>query len=211
MVLDLDDTLFDEREYVHSGLRAVGRLVRSLYGPEIPENLVGSYESGAADPLGELLGELALPASIKAQLLAEYRNHIPVISLKPGVTALLHCARSTGAGLAVITDGRSVTQRQKLAALGLLNAFDYIGISEEVGVSKPDPRAFLQVMGMFPGRSYCYIGDNPAKDFIAPKSLGWLTIGVRNPRGIHHGSPESPVTSPDYWVDALTELVLHTG
>ena len=207
LVLDLDDTLFDERDYVHSGLRAVGQLVRSLYGEEVAEDLVSSYESGTTDTFGELCTRLGLPSEVKPQLLAEYRNHAPSIAFRPGAAKLIDGARSAGAGIAVITDGRSVTQRQKLRALGLLGALDYVGISEEVGVGKPETRAFVQVMNLFPGRRCCYVGDNPAKDFIAPNSLGWLTIGVRNPRGIHHGSHGSPATAPSSWVEALTDLV----
>ena len=32
---------------------------------------------------------------------------------------------------------------------------------------------------------YWYVGDNPAKDFVAPNSLGWKTIGVKVSRRVH--------------------------
>ena len=31
-----------------------------------------------------------------------------------------------------------------------------------------------------------YVADNPAKDFVAPNTLGWLTIRIRRP-GTKHG------------------------
>lgn len=32
---------------------------------------------------------------------------------------------------------------------------------------------------------FVYVADNPGKDFIAPKELGWGAIRVRRPGGLH--------------------------
>lgn len=41
-------------------------------------------------------------------------------------------------------------------------------------------------MSKFPGKTYTYIGDNIAKDFVAPKALGWQTICLKdNGQNIH--------------------------
>ena len=41
------------------------------------------------------------------------------------------------------------------------------------------------VMEKFADNEYIYISDNPKKDFIAPKKLGWKTLRYKNPNGIY--------------------------
>jgi putative hydrolase of the HAD superfamily len=80
----------------------------------------------------------------------------------------------------ILTDGRSLTQRRKIASLGLRGASG-IYISEERGASKPALDAYLQILDDQPDAyQFCYIADNPAKDFIAPNALGWNTIMLRD-------------------------------
>jgi putative hydrolase of the HAD superfamily len=34
-----------------------------------------------------------------------------------------------------------------------------------------------------------YVGDNPAKDFLAPNALGWTTIQVLHPANLRRSLP----------------------
>ena len=36
---------------------------------------------------------------------------------------------------------------------------------------------------------FVYVGDNPAKDFVAPRALGWRTVRVRRHGQLHHEVP----------------------
>ena len=106
-----------------------------------------------------------------------------------------------------MTDGRSITQRLKLRALGLGDIPAYV--SEEYGgADKPDPTRFLAIVNDFPADHYVYVADNPGKDFFAPNDLGWLTIGVRhNGRGIHpQDTSPGGAGGPDVWVDGVERL-----
>ncbi len=63
-----------------------------------------------------------------------------------------------------------------------------------------------------PAAEYVYVGDNPKKDFIAPNSLGWLTIGLRDDgRNIHKQdlSNLDPEQLPSLWIESLEELLTH--
>jgi putative hydrolase of the HAD superfamily len=53
--------------------------------------------------------------------------------------------------------------------------------------SKPHARAFELVQcRLRPADGwYVYVADNPVKDFIAPTALGWDTVRVRRPQGLH--------------------------
>ncbi len=35
------------------------------------------------------------------------------------------------------------------------------------------------------GADNVYLADNPRKDFVAPRALGWRTVRVRRPESLH--------------------------
>ena len=50
-----------------------------------------------------------------------------------------------------------------------------------------------------------YVADNPTKDFAAPRALGWHTVRIRRPGGLHAGLAHSP-HEVDHEITSLTEL-----
>lgn len=114
---------------------------------------------------------------------------------------------SAVSAVAVLTDGRSVTQRLKLNALGLGGWPAYI--SEEYGSPKPALDRFKAIAQRYPAKHYVYVADNVQKDFIGCNSLGWIGIGMRGgQRNIHSqvlvGVPDESL--PAYWVESWEEL-----
>jgi putative hydrolase of the HAD superfamily len=108
----------------------------------------------------------------------------------------------------ILTDGRSITQRLKLHALGLSHLKAYI--SEEWASEKPDDRRFRQIMVDFQAASYVYVADNPRKDFVAPNLLDWLTVGLRaSGKSIHSQDCEGLPSgySPRKWIRGWDELM----
>src|SRR4051812_29499133 len=74
----------------------------------------------------------------------------------PDAVTALRCLRSAGLRLGILTNGPSSGQRHKLVATGLAGEVDDVFISEEIGVGKPDERAFriaLEVLGAQPSDS----------------------------------------------------------
>lgn len=199
VVFDLDDTLYAEADYVLSGKGALRELVRRLYGVWMDSTLFDEK-----DFIGAICGELSLPPESRASLLWHYRLHEPRISLRPGAAELIATLRAQGDRVAIITDGRSMTQRLKIGSLGLV--VDEVVISEEIGVEKPDPAAFVRVEQKCPARCYVYVADNVAKDFVAPKQRHWLCIGFRaDERRIHNFAPNDAVM-PDRWANNFDEV-----
>lgn len=205
VAFDLDDTLYSERDFLHSGWRAVARAA-TAYGME-PDD-AWRLMSAAPDAFDAL--HAALPQMAVAEMLHVYRTHIPDITLYPGVTAVLAQLRAYGCPLAIITDGRGLSQRNKLMALGLDGVVDYVSISEEIGADKTSPLPFRRLMDAFPGRQYTYVGDNPAKDFAWPNRLGWLTVMLREPLpglNIHPQSiPAEAIYAPQRIIAPLADL-----
>jgi putative hydrolase of the HAD superfamily len=105
-----------------------------------------------------------------------------------------------GARLALISDGALDVQRRKWAALRLPFRFQPVVFTDEKGRAywKPNPWAFERVMSAHrDGGRFVFVGDNPAKDFLAPNRLGWTTAMVRDPRNVHPavfdaGDPGAP-------------------
>lgn len=205
VVLDLDDTLYKEADYRESGLRAVCREIEMLYGKSMGADLDALILNGT-DVLEELCRRAGLPLSAKGSLLWVYRLHMPDISLTEGVRDTLRQLEEKYT-VVVLTDGRSVTQRKKLLALGLQQLPSYI--SEEYNSEKPDSRRFKLIMEDYSAQEYVYVADNPRKDFIAPNALRWKTIGLRgDERNIHSQACEGLHSEmlPNQWIDTLTEL-----
>lgn len=97
--------------------------------------------------------------------------------------------KDDGVVLGIISDGRMITQANKICALGLgrfIGEEDII-INEVEERFKPDMKSFRKIMERYGKDSeYWYIGDNTSKDFKAPNSLGWITVCLLNDgRNIH--------------------------
>ncbi len=80
----------------------------------------------------------------------------------------------------MITDGRTITQKNKLFALGINNLFEKIIISEDFGSEKPSILNYQIFEETFPDNHFSYIGDNTKKDFIAPAKLGWKMYCIKD-------------------------------
>jgi len=192
IVLDLDDTLYLERDYVASGFAALSKWVHAHVGVEgFGETAWRIWESGERqqtfDHAFAGLGVAVEPGLI-AQAIAVYRAHDPVISLQPDAERFL---RLSGVfHLAMVTDGPAATQRAKIAALDLGRfGLDPIICTDDWGRAywKPHHRAFEAIAAAHRelGGRFVYVADNPAKDFLAPRALGWRTVQIDRPGAVH--------------------------
>jgi putative hydrolase of the HAD superfamily len=206
VVFDLDDTLYLEHDYRTSGILSVIDFVRELYGSHKLIDLDDLISS--SDFIATIVNAYKLPESVKESLLWIYRLHHPSIKLRPDVKNTINNLKNICKSLIILTDGRSITQRLKINALGLSHLPVYI--SEEILSEKPSPKGFVKIANEFKAYQYIYIADNPNKDFVAPNSLGWKTIGLRcDHRNIHLQRCDN--LSADYlphmWIDSLSELL----
>lgn len=169
---DLDDTLYKEIDYLKSAYREIAEYVGH---PEAAGQMLEWYQTGE-NAFKKLIESYGLTVSI-ADLLKIYREHYPDIHLNEGVKDFLVRLKEDGAKIGLISDGRSLTQRNKIKALGLEGFFDIVIVSEEFGSEKPCLRNYETVMEKYPERKvFVYVGDNTAKDFWAPNQLGWRTV-----------------------------------
>lgn len=194
---DLDDTLCKEIDYLKSAFREIAEYAAehcrgcsdpvSVLAYKAYDVMLAAYHEGqnAFEEMNKFLG-LSLPI---ADYLYIYRNHKPNIALSEDVVRMLDALKAEGVRIGLITDGRSVQQRNKIMALGLGRWIENadIVISEEFGSEKPALANYEYFMKRYPEcLDFTYIGDNPRKDFIAPNALGWITIFLKDDgRNIH--------------------------
>jgi putative hydrolase of the HAD superfamily len=212
IVFDLDDTLYSERDYVHSGLReASAWWCRTHGGASFFARAWELFEAGTRGNLFNLCLEEqgATPGSDEIQgLVAAYRSHTPEIELFEDARWVLE--EFSERRLALITDGYLVAQRAKVAALGIASRFEVVVFTDELGRErwKPDPAAFEKVMRdmRVSGRDCVYIGDNLTKDFVGCKRLGWRTVHVSREDGEHRGASVNKDHQAEFRLDSLRAL-----
>lgn len=173
---DLDDTLYKEVDYLKSGYHEIADFVeKKSSSQDVYDKMIAWWEAGE-NVFQNLISSCHLDVTVD-DLLEIYRKHQPQICLDETTRRILNQLRQT-CQLGIISDGRSVTQRNKIKALGLSEYFDWsdIYISDEVGHLKTTPYSFEKIMERYPDCEYMYVGDNPAKDFLVPNRLGWITV-----------------------------------
>jgi len=208
LVLDLDDTLYKEYDYQTSGLKYVEDQVLILYGIDLSGKLLELRDQGVNDIFLELTNILNIPSSIKDSFLMMYRFHKPNIVLTLEAKKFIESALHNFGKVVILTDGRSVSQRLKLESLSLLKI--PVFISEEWNSTKPDNKRFVAIMERYTTCSnFCYVADNPSKDFVAPNALDWISICLKGDQNNIHSQDGNSIKEehlPHYWVNNLSEI-----
>ncbi len=215
VVFDLDDTLYPERQWALSGFRAAERWAKGALGldglaADMSRLLDEGHRGRIFDMvLSERLGD-APPDTVKA-LVDAYRANVPELTLFDDAQWVLdHLAPHMALGL--VTDGEEDLQSKKIAALGIAPRFASLVITGALGANrefwKPHRKPFETVAAVLPkdGRRFVYVGDNPSKDFISPNAMGWLTVQIVRPGGIHDGAKTAEGGEPMHKIESLREL-----
>ena len=106
--------------------------------------------------------------------------------------------------LALITNGIASVQNKRFAASPIMQYFQAVVISEEVGIAKPDPRIFspaLQKLGI-EAVDVLFVGDSVSSDMAAARNAGMDFCWV-NPNSLPCPSGFAPV----FIIAAIKELL----
>ena len=192
LVFDLDDTLYPEADFVFSGFKIVDSWVLDRFGVKgFAKHARNEFRAGRRGRIfNSVMTKMGLPDAKKLvdEMVGVYRNHCPNISLYPDARwALKHFFHRVPLGL--ISDGYLNTQKNKLEALGIRHRFSKIVLTDSLGRDfwKPSPKPYQEMERAFGPEPICYtyIADNPLKDFIAPRLLGWNTIRIMRENGVY--------------------------
>jgi putative hydrolase of the HAD superfamily len=202
-VFDLDDTLYSERDFEKSGIEFVYQYFNIKHF-EL-ETILNNRKNWIEQIIIGSNNQISLQ-----MVLDIYRKHFPIIPLYKDAKVFLEKLLSQGNEMSLITDGRSITQRNKLKALGIDSYFKNIIISEEINSEKPSEYNFKMVMNNNDSENYIYIADNPNKDFVTPNKLGWTSICLLD-RGQNVHKQNFNISSeylPLFLINSFEEIII---
>lgn len=225
---DLDDTLCKEIDYLKSAYLDIASYAAQMCtGTNVPVQVLGvkayeamleAYQAGknAFEALNAFLG---LEVSV-ADMLRMYREHKPVFSLDDETRLTLDRLKADGVLMGIVSDGRELTQWNKVKALGLTEWMDEscIIINSSSDCFKPNPCGYERFMSAVKALinntdcSFTYVGDSLKKDFIWPKKNGWQTICLKDDgRNIHLQDFENtPLEAlPDKVVESIVDILMY--
>lgn len=215
IIFDLDDTLFNEIEYVKSGFNVVAENISNLINKskeEIFNELLRLFSINTKNVFDIYIKQNNLENILNLnRIINLYREHYPKIKLDYEIkNVLLNLKQKYKLG--IITDGRPEGQWNKIRALGLDNIIENIIVTDELGgieYRKPNTKAFEIMIEKFNVKynEAIYIGDNINKDFIAPNILGMSSILLNNPNKIHKSVLTNKKEAlPKFGINSLKEL-----
>jgi len=184
IVFDLDDTLYDEIDFIKSGFKEISNYLKNKkYFDFMWQDFI---QNGSGKTFDNLINHFKLNIQI-TKLIEIYRFHKPNITLPQSSIDLLSITNTN----CLISDGHYITQQNKFEALKLYQYIKFPIFTDYYHTKKPDTKPFQMVMKKYNSSKYIYIADNPKKDFIAPKKLNWITIRYKNPNGIYKNIPNN--------------------
>jgi putative hydrolase of the HAD superfamily len=229
ILVDLDDTILDDSGSVEICWRAAWEdAAPSLPGLELEALLAASRRAGNAywsDPERHRLGRQDLRASTTAVVHAAlvslgcnrpdlaravahaYRDlREAAIDCFPGAIETLAELIRRGFRLALLTNGAGTAQRAKIERFALASYFVSIHIEGEMGVGKPDERAYhhaLRALEVLPYEAWM-VGDNFEWEVVVPQRLGLGTVWVdRQGKGIPNGAS----VVPNHVIQSLDQIL----
>lgn len=217
LVFDLDDTLYDEIDFVKSGFKAVAKYLHEKY--QLSENeayitmIQELNQNGRGSVFDVLLKSHNLYSKkIVKSCLSVYRLHKPDISLNNSAIRCLQ--RFASFKKYIVSDGNKIVQKNKIETLQLQQHIKRVFLTHNFGIknAKPSPYCFIKISKIEKEKpkNIFYVGDNPNKDFIGIKKLGFRTIRIN--KGMYKNKQLDTEYEAHMTIDTLdqiTEDLLH--
>ena len=216
LLFDLDDTLYDEKQFVESGFFKLAEFVESKFKinkKDFYKILIDIFKGGARGNIFNLALEkvnVAYEENIIRAMVKIYREHNPKIKLAEDVKSLLEKLKEIYS-LGIVTDGYFEVQKKKVQALKLEELFDSIIYTDKYGREYWKPNVYGYKLALedlqVSSKEAIYIGDNPYKDFIGAKKVGITTVRVINQNREYSDVKLDKEYEADYKVEKLNEII----
>ena len=157
LLVDLDDTIYLERDYVLSVYRSIADLLTPKYAEQSYQYLEYEFfKYGRRELLDRWRRIYQLPLEIN-ELIDIYRSTTPAITLDPDTRTILEKLTAVHTTI-LVTDGSPIVQHKKIEALGLSSLFDHLFICQEHGLTKPDKSLLLKLLNQYGAmREECFV------------------------------------------------------
>jgi HAD superfamily hydrolase (TIGR01549 family) len=208
-LFDLDDTLIDRRAAFNAWAEEFAA-VHHLDDKALAFMLTAdAHHSGPMDSFFAKICETLGLAEAPNLLWEQYRRRMPELaSCRSEDLDALRRMRQTGWRVGIVTNGMTDNQLGKIRNTGLSDVVDAWGISDELGVRKPNPEIFRLVAERCAGnldRGGWMIGDNLILDIAGGRAAGLRTIWLQPQRRPQPWSFVEP--APDFTVDSVADAV----
>lgn len=224
VVFDLDDTLIDQKAWIWSKLKLLYEKFASVL-PSRSQFLTAAYyiveEGDKSLLIDTLIERLGLPLELREKLIEVYRAIVPEdIFVYPDVERVVIELSRRGFSLGLLSDNPAESQRQKLERLRTTNdfisAFDAVVLADELGVRKPDARAFWAIASALksPCDQLVMVGDNLLRDSIGAIEAGFAGAFLLKRQGAFFSfnrmiAKEIDEGDRTRWIDDLDQLLWH--
>lgn len=212
VIFDLDDTLYNEKEFVYSGFMSVAKFLSNKYKIDkiiLYNDMVWCLNIQGR---GKIFDYVCQKYSLKEdidKLVKIYRYNKPDITLYDDAYKILEIYKEKYK-LGLITDGNKDVQWNKIKVLGIEKYMDKIIVTDDYGEDywKPSVKPFkmmLEYFHVYP-EQIIYVGDNPNKDFIPCKKLGINSVRIIRNVGNYANTFLDKEYEADYNIKSLLEL-----
>jgi len=192
---DVDDTLFSTTEFsqlartnsVDAMIKAGLKVDREKCLRELNE-VIAEFSSNYENHYDKLLLRIPKEAYeginpfiiVASAVVAYHQTKARQLYAYEDVVEVFKRLCQTNLVLGVITAGLSIKQAEKLVRLNLVQYLSHsrIFISEQIGISKPNPKLYLTACrrtGILPQEAM-YVGDHPAHDIDPANHIGMHTV-----------------------------------
>ena len=211
VIFDLDDTLYSETDFFREGLLAVANYAEGIFGLSanvVYKELMDDYkESGRNKLFDNWLKKRGLRVKYAKNMIQLYRYRPIQLEFPPKNTKFL---KSIAHNIYLITDGNKLVQSNKINSFGLKEIFKKCLITNQYGLKFQKPAVYsfdlVRKIEKTKWSNMIYVGDNPAKDFLALNSLGGTTIQTLEYRAADTSAHISSAHSAQYSVSSLEEV-----
>ena len=209
VIFDLDNTLYNEKQFVRSGFRAVSNYMVEKYGID-GERFYDLLSSTFSKHGREKVFDRALKKlnfykkEIVLEMVGVYRSHQPNITIHTDAQEVLPKLRKNYR-VGLVTDGIKQVQESKVNALNMEGYFDVITYAVEYD-GKNNPQVFLAILEKLrakPSESV-YIDDTPLKGLPVAGKLGVHTVRIL--RGEHRQLKIEKRRYPEFEIRNLRQL-----
>ena len=186
IVFDLDDTLYDEIEFVNNGFNSVSKYLEkksNLKKNKALKFLKKNFTNNRSQKLFNQLSEkfdLNLSTYQIKKLINLYRYNSGILNMKKERIFILNKILKKYKKLYLVTDGNPRVQQLKIKKLKIKKYFKKIYYTSLFGVKahKPSLKTFSYIIKKekINFSKLVYIGDNPFKDFKNLNKKGAVTI-----------------------------------
>ncbi|GAB3235561.1 HAD-IA family hydrolase [Hymenobacter seoulensis] len=227
VLFDLDDTLFDHAntaraalatstaglpEFAGADLEALYQQYSEILEEMHPRVLAGefTYEDARRLRFQRLLAPYGVaPTEAEAAHFAQQhyghyqRLRHPIV----GALALLEALRPHYK-IGIVTNNRTAEQEEKLRHLGMAHLVDALITSEDIGVTKPNPRIFqvaLERLGSYAAETVM-VGDNWHADIVGALQVGIRPVWLNRFAGLRLLAHVAEITSFEPLSEALLTI-----